>query len=78
MLHLGIIAQFSIPHEYMQCQLYILCILCYIIPYIVIESKWAAENFDFGAFELLDIFSEHGPNIIDIISYMSFCLPHAQ
>ena len=78
MLHLGIIPQFSIPYEYMQCQLYIVCILCYIMPYIVITLERAAENFDFGAFELLNIFSEHGPSIIDIISYMSFCLPHAQ
>ena len=69
MLHLGIIAQFSIPYEYMQCQLYIICILCYIIPYIVIILEWAAENFNFCTFELLDIFSEHGPCIVDY----SFC-----
>lgn len=68
-LHLGIIAQFSIPYEYMQCQLYIACILCYIIPYIVIESKWAAENLYLAPFELLDIFGEHGPCIVDY----SFC-----
>ena len=57
-LHLGIIAQFSIPYEYMQCQLYIVCILCYIIPYIVIVLEWAAENLYFAPFELLDIFGK--------------------
>ena len=50
MLHLGIVAQFSISYEYMQCQLYIVCILCYIIPYIVIILEWAAENFNLCAF----------------------------
>ena len=50
MLHLGIIAQFSIPYKYMQCQLYIVCILCYIMPYIVIILEWAAENLYFCSF----------------------------
>lgn len=54
MLHLGIISQFSIPYEYMQCQLYIVCILCYIIPYIVIILEWTAENFYLVSFKLLD------------------------
>ena len=48
------------------------------MPYIVIILEWAAEYLYLAPFELLDIFGEHGPNIIDIISYMSFCLPHAQ
>ena len=39
MLHLGIISQFSIPYEYMHCQLY-----------IVIVLEWAAENFYLCAF----------------------------
>ena len=69
MLHLGIIPQFSIPYEYMQCQLYIICILFYIIPYIVIVLEWAAENFNFCTFELLDVFSKHSPCIVDY----SFC-----
>ena len=43
MLHLGIISQFSIPYEYMQCQLYIVIIL-----------ELAAENLYFASFELLD------------------------
>ena len=69
MFHLGIIAQFSIPYKYMQCQLYIVCILCYIMPYIVIILEWAAENFNFCSFELLDVFSKHSPCIVDY----SFC-----
>lgn len=72
MLHLGIIAQFSISYEYMQCQLYIVCILCYIIPYIVIVLEWAAENFNFCTFELLDIFGEHGPSVRGITSFVFF------
>lgn len=54
MLHLGIIAQFSISYENMYCQLYIVCILCYNIPYIVIFLEWAAENFYLVPFKLLD------------------------
>lgn len=47
MLHLGIIAQFSISYENMHCQLY-----------IVIVLEWAAENFNFCSFDLLDIFGK--------------------
>ena len=66
-LHLGIIPQFSIPYEYMQCQLYIVCILCYIIPYIVIILELAAENFNFCTFELLNIVCKHAPSVTHII-----------
>ena len=60
MLHLGIIAQFSIPHEYMQCQLYIVIIL-----------ELAAENFNFCTFELLHIICEHAPSIAHIIVFIT-------
>lgn len=58
MLHLGVIAQFSIPYENMHCQ-----------PYIVIVLEWAAENFNFCTFELLDVFSKHSP----CVRHYSFC-----
>ena len=67
MLHLGIISQFSIPYEYMQCQLYIVCILCYIMPYIVITLERAAENLNFCSFELLNIVCKHAPSVTHII-----------
>ena len=56
MLHLGIISQFSIPYEYMQCQLYIVIIL-----------ELAAENFNFCTFELLNIVCKHAPSVTHII-----------
>lgn len=70
-LHLGIIPQFSIPHEYMQCQLYIVCILFYIIPYIVIILEWAAENFNFCSFQLLYIIRKHAPRIANVVVFIT-------